>query len=129
MECFKTFESDGMTSNKVDDLLTLVQQFAELDESFVDQQCAHQEFMLTGDQPECEACIPPSMPDEYLWYEVPTPCEEHSPEHMAEWMIGRLTKRLAEYIKIGDIHKMKIYVERRQIMNAVIRVCQREPTQ
>ena len=62
------------------------------------------------------------MPDEYLWYEVPAPFDMHSPEHMAQWMIGRLTRRLAEYIEAGDVQKVKIYVERRQIMNSVIRI-------
>ena len=69
------------------------------------------------------------MPEEYQWYEVPAPFDEHSPEDMALWMISRLTKRLAEHVEAGDVHKVKIYVERRRIMKSVIQICQRDESQ
>ena len=129
MACYRTFERDGINSTNVDEMLALVQQFATLDENFVDQQCAHQEFVLTGDEPDSEACIPSDMPEEYHWFEVAPPFEPHSPEHMAQWMIGRLSKRLARFVETGNIHKVKQYVERRQIMVSVINVCRRNPSQ
>ena len=94
------------------------------------QDCAHQEFLpLTGDEPEVEACIPDDMPEEYNAMEIAPPFEQNSPEHMAQWMIGRLTKRLAEYVEAGNTQKVKIYVERRQIMVSVIKTCREDPVQ
>ena len=42
------------------------------------------------------------MPEEYNAMEIAPPFEQNSPEHMAQWMIGRLTKRLAEYVEVGN---------------------------
>ena len=99
MNSFKTLEQNGMNSTDVDEMLEVVKRFAEVDENFLDQPCAHQEFLLRGDEPECEAHIPQHMPEEYLWYEIPAPFDENSPEHMAQWMISRLTKRLSDQSK------------------------------
>ena len=99
--CFKTFEDNGLNSTSVDRLLEVTQQFADVDENFRVQDCAHQEFLLTGDEPEVEACIPDDMPEEYSAMEIAPPFEQNSPEHMAQWMIERLTKRLAEYVEAG----------------------------
>ena len=127
--CFKTFEDNGLNSTSVDRLLEVTQQFADVDENFRVQDCAHQEFLLTGDEPEVEACIPDDMPEEYNAMEIAPPFEQNSPEHMAQWMIGRLTKRLAEYVEAGNTQKVKIYVERRQIMVSVIETCREDPVQ
>ena len=127
--CFKTFEDNGLNSTRVDRLLEVTQQFADVDENFRVQDCAHQEFLLTGDEPEVEACIPDDMPEEYNAMEIAPPFEQNSPEHMAQWMIGRLTKRLAEYVEAGNTQKVKIYVERRQIMVSVIKTCREDPVQ
>ena len=127
--CFKTFEDNGLNSTRVDRLLEVTQQFADVDENFRVQDCAHQEFLLTGDEPEVEACIPDDMPEEYNAMEIAPPFEQNSPEHMAQWMIGRLTKRLAEYVEAGNTQKVKIYVERRQIMVSVIQTCREDPVQ
>jgi hypothetical protein len=43
---------------------------------------------------------------------------------MAQWMIGRLTERLTEHVEAGNVQKVKVYVERRQIKN-----CQQDPMQ
>ena len=48
---------------------------------------------------------------------------------MAQWMIGRLTKRLTEHVEAGNVQKVKVYVERRQIMASVIKNCQQDPMQ
>jgi hypothetical protein len=127
--CFKTFEDNGLNSTSVDRLLEVTQQFTDVDENFRVQDCAHQEFLLTGDEPEVEACIPDDMPEEYNAMEIAPPFEQNSPEHMAQWMIGRLTKRLAEYVEAGNSQKVKIYVERRQIMVSVIKTCREDPVQ
>ena len=127
--CFKTFEDNGLNFTSVDRLLEVTQQFAGVDENFRVQDCAHQEFLLTGDEPEVEACIPDDMPEEYNAMEIAPPFEQNSPEHMAQWMIGRLTKRLAEYVEAGNTQKVKIYVERRQIMVSVIQTCREDPVQ
>ena len=129
MESFQTFERDGMNSTNVDELLNLVQGFSEIDETFVNQHCAHQEFLLNGDEPDCEDFIPREMPEEYQWYEIPDPFELNSPEHMAQWMVERLTGRLAGIVESGNIYRVKMYVERRRIMHAVINACRRDPAQ
>ena len=129
MECFQVFERDGMNSSNVDELLELVKGFSEIDETFVNQHCAHQEFLLNGDEPDAEDCIPREMPEEYEWYEIPRPFEVNSPEHMAQFMIERLTRRLAGIVESGDIFKVKIYVERRRIMKGVINACRRSADQ
>ena len=69
-------------------LWEVAQRFSEVDESFNFQECAHQECMLTGDEPEVEACIPEDMPEEHNTMQVAPPFEQNSPEHMAQWMIG-----------------------------------------
>ena len=66
--------------------------------------------MLTGDEPDSAACIPADMPEEYHWFEVAPPCAPHSPEHMAQWMIGRLSSRLAGFVATGNVHEVKQYV-------------------
>ena len=44
---------------------------------------------------------------------------------MAQWMSGRLTKRLTEHVEAGNVQKVKVYVERRQIMVSVSKEMQR----
>lgn len=88
MGCFKAFEDNGLNSTNVGRLWEVAQRFSEVDESFNFQECAHQECMLTGDEPEVEACIPEDMPEEHNTMQVAPPFEQHSPEHMAQWMIG-----------------------------------------
>ena len=100
-----------------------------IDETFVNQHCAHQEFLLNGDEPDCEDFIPREMPEEYQWYEIPDPFELNSPEHMAQWMVERWTGRLAGIVESGNIYRVKMYVERRRIMHAVINACRRDPAQ
>ena len=85
--------------------------------------------MLTGDEPELEAHIPDEMPEEYLTMRIPPPFEHNSPEHMAQWMIERLSKRLVKHVEAGNVQKVKIYVERRQIMTSVLNTCRRDPMQ
>jgi hypothetical protein len=70
MECFKAFEDNGLTSMNMDKLLEGTQKFSEVDESFRVQECSHQEFMLTGDEPEMETWIPEDMPEEYNSMEI-----------------------------------------------------------
>lgn len=69
-ECFKAFEDNGLNSMNVDKLLEVTQKFSEVDESFRVQECAHQEFMLAGDDPEMETWIPEDMPEEYNSMEI-----------------------------------------------------------
>ena len=85
--------------------------------------------MLTGDEPDSAACIPADMPEEYHWFEVAPPCAPHSPEHMAQWMIGRLSTRLAGFVATGNVHEVKQYVESKQITVSVITVCRRDRSQ
>ena len=129
LECFKSFERNGFNSTSVDRLLATVQQFSTVDQDFRVQKCAHQEFMLTGDEPELEEHIPDEMPEEYRAMTIPPPFEHNSPEHMAQWMFESLSKRLVKHVEAGNVQKVKVYVERRKIMLAVLNTCQRDPTQ
>ena len=60
---------------------------------------------------------------------IPPPFEHNSPEHMAQWMIERLSKRLVNHVEAGNVQKVKIYVERRQIMTSVLNTCRRDTMQ
>ena len=79
-------------------------------------------FTMSTLEPEIESLLPPDPPDDFFAEEMAPPFEPRSPEHMAMWMIQRLTEKLRFEMESGNPGVLK-HVERREIMVNLCRFC------
>ena len=59
-------------------------------------------FTMSTPEPEIESLLPPDPPDDFFAEEMVPPFEPRSPEHMAMWMIQRLTEKLRFEMESGN---------------------------
>ena len=86
-------------------------------------------FTMSTLEPEIESLLPPDPPDEFFAEEMAPPFEPRSPEHMAMWMIQRLTEKLRFEMESGNPEGVLKHVERREIMVNLCRFCNERPEQ
>ena len=73
-------------------------------------------FTMSTLEPEIESLLPPDPPDDFFAEEMASPFEPRSPEHMAMWMIQRLTEKLRFEMESGNPAGVLKHVERREII-------------
>ena len=132
MDCFRGTEDNGIGQNSINIAMFAYDSLKELDPTFtVDFSALDIENFNTGvlTEPDVEDMLPPDMDDEYSRIVLPEPFEEYSPEHMAMWMIGRLSRRIKYCIEEGDTERCRRNTTRRDIIVNVLRICRRDPTQ
>ena len=132
MDCFNGTEENGMGQNSVNIAMFAYDCLQNVDPTFtVDFNALDIENFNTGvlTEPDVEDMLPPDMDDEYAKIVLPEPFEEYSPEHMALWMIGRLSKRIKQCVEEGDTERCRRNAERRHIMVNVLKICRRDPSQ
>ena len=79
------------------------------------------------EEPDIEFFIPRDMPVIYSTLELPPPFEHHSPEHMIQWMIERLTRRISFCIRNGQFRRCKLNTTRRAIMVSLMKLVRDNP--
>ena len=107
MDSFHGAEQNGMDQSSVDNAMFVYERLQSLDSTFVvDFSALIIENFNTGvlTEPDVEEMLPPDMDDEYATIVLPDALEELSPDHMAMWMISRLSKRTKECIEEGEKH-------------------------
>ena len=80
-------------------------------------------FSHLGDEPEVESFIVPGAPEHFRVEEMAEPFQPRSPEHMALWMVERLTERLGRATRRGLSSKVQRYVPLREVMVRICRFC------
>ena len=80
-------------------------------------------FTMSTLEPEIESLLPPDPPDDFFAEEMAPPFEPRSPEHMAMWMIQRLTEKLRFEMESRNPEGVLKHVERREIMVNLCRFC------
>ena len=73
-------------------------------------------FQNLEDEPEVESFIVPDPPGYFAGEDMGDPFQPRSPEHMALWMIERLTERLGRALRRGLSSKVQKYVAQREVM-------------
>ena len=86
-------------------------------------------FTMSTLEPEIESLLPPDPPDDFFAEEMASPFEPRSPEHMAMWMIQRLTEKLRFEMESRNPEGVLKHVERREIMVNLCRFCNERPGQ
>ena len=128
MDCFHGAAENGMDQSSVDHAMFVYERLQSLDSTFVVGFVALDvENFNTGilTEPDVEDMLPPDMDDEYAIIVLPDHFEQLSPEHMAMWMISRLSKRIKECSEEGDTEHCRRNSERRQIRVNVLKICGR----
>ena len=138
MDCFHGTEENGVGQNSVNIAMFAYECLQNVDPTFtVDFNALDIENFNTGvlTEPDVEDMLPPDMGDDYSRIVLPEPFresepfEEYSPEHMALWMIGRLSKRIKQCVEEGDTERCRRNTERRYIIVNVLKICRRDPSQ
>ena len=80
-------------------------------------------FSHLGDEPEVESFIVPGAPEHFRVEEMAEPFQPRNPEHMALWMVERLTERLGRATRRGLSSKVQRYVPLREAMVRICRFC------
>eukprot|EP00435_Cladocopium_sp_Y103_P054198 s469_g17.t1 len=70
-------------------------------------------FEQSTAEPECESLL---LPDPAEFVIAAALYEPHSPEHMAMWLISKLTDKITEAVQRGDAQNVLRGVEQRQVM-------------
>ena len=73
-------------------------------------------FSHLRDEPEVESFIVPDSPGHLRVENMAEPFQPRSPEHMALWMVERLTERLGRAMRRGLCSKVQRYVSLREVM-------------
>ena len=84
-------------------------------------------FTSNVEEPEVESMLPPDPPADFALAAPAAAFEPHSPEHMALWMIRRLTERLDRAIRSGRAASTLKYVEQHEIMVQICKFCREQP--
>eukprot|EP00435_Cladocopium_sp_Y103_P040994 s1731_g11.t1 len=132
-DTFSLFESDGITQANLRSLMDMHSVLQTLDSEFnafaLISAAAPTEaaFEQDGAEPECDFFLPPDPPPGAEFVPPAAPYEPHSPEHMAMWLISKLTEKLTRAVQRGDAERVLRGVEQRQIMVDLCKYCDENP--
>ena len=80
-------------------------------------------------EPDCESLLPLDPPADPIHETPAEPYQPHSPEHMALWLIERLSERITRCVQSGRAARVLQCVEQRQVMVALCKYCENNPEQ
>lgn len=133
MDMYSRFEDDGISPEGVRSMVELHNSLRSHEPEFNAFSCISVEpesgFTNDADEPEVESFLPPDPPADFVLTEPAAAFEPHSPEHMALWMIQRLTERLGRAMESGRAASVLKYVEQREVMVRICRFCSEHPEQ
>ena len=133
MDVFFLFEQDGITPASLQSMKDMHNALHVHDPDFnaSDFMAVELDSGLTTStpEPEIESLLPPDPREDFFAEEMAPPCEPRSPEHMAMWMIQRLTEKLRFEMESGNPEGVLKHVERRQIMVNLCKFCNERPEQ
>ena len=133
MNTFEMFERDGITARNFGALMemhgALQLHDAELNASNLMSVESGTDFTEPMEEPEIESLLPSDPPSDLHVEELGEPYAARSPEHMAMWLIQRVTERLARAVERGDARRALKHVEQRQVMVRICQLCEQSPDQ
>ncbi|CAL1161296.1 unnamed protein product [Cladocopium goreaui] len=133
MDLFCAFERDGISPASLQSMKDMHGALNVHDPDFKASDFMTMEldngFTMSTPEPEIESLLPPDPPDDFFAEEMAPPFEPRSPEHMAMWMIQRLTEKLRFEMESGNPEGVLKHVERREIMVNLCRFCNERPEQ
>ena len=133
MDLFCAFERDGISPTSLQSMKDMHGALNVHDPDFKASDFMTMEldngFTMSTPEPEIESLLPPDPPDDFFAEEMAPPFEPRSPEHMAMWMIQRLTEKLRFEMESGNPEGVLKHVERREIMVNLCRFCNERPGQ
>ena len=133
MNTFEVFERDGITARNFGALMemhsALQRHDAEFNASNFMSVESDADFTEQMEEPEIESLLPSDPPSDLHLEELGEPYAPRSPEHMAMWLIQRITGRLVRAVECRHAHKTLKYVEQRQVMVRICQLCDQSPDQ
>eukprot|EP00435_Cladocopium_sp_Y103_P044896 s3690_g12.t1 len=133
MDVYSLFERDGISAGSLQVMKEMHSALHEYDPSFNASDfmtvAPESDFTMTAPEPEIESLLPPDPPDDFSAEDMAPPYEARSPEHMAMWLIHRITQKLNYHMESGNPKAAQNNVERRQIMVDICRFCNERPEQ
>jgi len=117
---FVVFERDGISSDNLQIMMQADDSSRETDTNFngfdLLSVAPEDGFTYLEDEPEVESFIVRDPPGYVAVEDMGDPFQPRSPEHMALWMIERLTERLGRALRRGLNSKVQKYVAQREVM-------------
>eukprot|EP00435_Cladocopium_sp_Y103_P071106 s873_g36.t1 len=133
LDTFTMFERDGISASNLRSMMEMHRALQRHDADFnasnhisVETEV---EFTAPANEPEVESLLPPDPPSDLQLEDLGEPYAPRSPEHMAMWLIQRITERLERAVHSGHVRKALKYVEQRQVMVGICQMCNRNPDQ
>lgn len=125
---FREFEERGSHEAGVSFMMVIHNRLLEFDPTFGLRGFGLADLQFQPDEPRITAQLPPEVPQNYLDVVLPPAFEPTSPEHMACWMIQRVTKRIENATLYGKIVRLRKNLCRRDLMVSVCKICRDDPT-
>eukprot|EP00435_Cladocopium_sp_Y103_P030915 s347_g7.t1 len=130
---FNLFESDGITQANLRSLMEMHSALQTINSEFnafalifaeVSTEAA---FEQDTAEPECESLLLPDPHPGVEFVIAAAPYEPRSPEHMAMWLISKLTEKLSRAVQRGDAERALRGVEQRQVLVDICKYCDENP--